>query len=250
MKKVLFTLVIFLFFMETQAAPPFNGTIFIEPNIITPEDPSSFSELKSLGTNKRKMFDRRVNAWITSIARIFLAKFDDGAEIEVQVNSEFDSEEAFKIAQTYLSTIGQLPSVLRKDIQTVWIHKGNENFGGGNNNLLIHTDKGAEYISKGILAETFIHEATHTSLDAYHSSNKQWLNAQKRDEQFISKYAKNNPEREDLAESFLLYLAVRYKPNRIGDEVTAIIKNTIPNRIAYFDALKLEMHPIKNMKVR
>ena len=34
-----------------------------------------------------------------------------------------------------------MPTVLRTDVETVWIHKGEEPWGGGNNNLLIHVDQ-------------------------------------------------------------------------------------------------------------
>ena len=38
------------------------------------------------------------------------------------------------------------PSFLLTDVETVWVHKGKHGFGGGNNNLLIHTDQGEEYV--------------------------------------------------------------------------------------------------------
>jgi len=165
--------------------------------------------------------------------------------MEVQVNPEFDSQQAFEEAKKYLTVIGQLPFALRKDVKTVWIHKGKHGFGGGNKNLLIHTDMGESYLSKGILAETFMHEASHTSLDAYHSGNKEWLAAQKKDPEFISGYAKHNPRREDVAESYLLYFALRYKPDRIDSKLKETITKTMPNRIAYFDSVEFDMHPVK-----
>ena len=30
----------------------------------------------------------------------------------------------------------------------MWIHKGDEGFGGGNENLLIHTDMGDKYVTR------------------------------------------------------------------------------------------------------
>ncbi len=163
----------------------------------------------------------------------------------MHVNPEYDEETAFKEAEKYLRVIGQLPLELRKDVETVTIHKGDKPFGGGNKNLLIHTGNAEKAISKGILEETLVHEATHTSLDAYHASNEQWIAAQNKDTEFISVYAKKNPKREDLAESFLLYLALRYKPNQIDDKTRELIEKTIPHRIAYFDNAKFNMHPVK-----
>ena len=84
------------------------------------------------------------------------------------MNSEFDQEWAQKEAEFYGLYIGRLPVTLRKDVETVWIHDGGPNdlFGGGNNNILIHTYMGQEYFKKGELDAALMHEGTHTSLDA------------------------------------------------------------------------------------
>lgn len=191
------------------------------------------------------MYDRRVKKHISTNAHLFIAKFDDGQTMEVQVNPEFDSKQAFKEAKKYLRVIGQLPFTLRSDVKTVSIHKGKKGFGGGSKGLLIHTEMGEEYLSQGILAEAFFHEASHTSLDASHARNKDWIAAQEKDPDFISRYAKDNPKREDIAESFLMYFALRYKPDRIDSKLKKTITNTIPNRIAYFDSVEYKLHPIK-----
>ncbi len=246
MKNPVFALLAVAFtFTCAEAKPPFGGTIFIDRDIITPEDPTAFESLTEAGRGERRMYDRRVRKWITVDAHLFIARFDDGQKMEVQVNPEFDSKEALEQAKKYLPVIGQLPFTLRKDAKTVWIHKGKPGFGGGNRNFLIHTGLGEAYMSQGILGEAFMHEAAHTSLDPYHAGNKDWIAAQKKDPEFISGYAKGNPKREDIAESFLPYFALRYKPDRIDDKLKDIIRETIPNRIAYFDSIDFNMHPVK-----
>ena len=232
-------------FVCAEAKPPFGGTIFVSGNIITAKDPTAFKGLTPAGRGQRRMFDRRARKRISVNAHLFTATFDDGQTVEVQVNPEFDSKEALEQAKKYLPVIGQLTSALRKDVDTIWIHKGKHGFGGGNRNLLIHTGMGEAYIKQGILAETFYHEAAHTSLDQYHARNKDWVAAQKKDPEFISGYAKSHPTREDIAETYLLYFALRYKPDRIDAKLKETLKKTIPNRIAYFDSLKLKMHPVR-----
>src|SRR6185503_11727901 len=64
------------------------------------------------------------------------------------------------------------------------------------------------------------------------------------DPEFISTYARDNPTREDVAESILTWLAVRYRGSRISLSLSNTIATTIPNRLAYFDSLNLEMYPI------
>ena len=207
--------------------------------------------MKYEGQKQREMFDRRRNSWIKNSAYIFNAIFSDGSNIEIQVNSEFSSSEnAFNYAEKYSKVIGQLPKILRKDVRTVWIHKGKKPFGGGNFNLLIHTDQGDEYISKGILEETLIHEASHTSLDwpgisKNHGISKGWIEAQKADKGYISDYAEDYPNREDIAESFLPWVVVRYKADRIGEKHHNKIIKAIPNRLRYFDLQGFDMRPLK-----
>ena len=230
-----------------EARPPFGGTIFVNRNIITAEDPSAFVSITPTGREKRRLPDRRprrgqVNAYM------FDAKFDDGQTMIVQVNPEFDEKEALRQAEKYLLVIGQMPFALRKDVARVTINAGKNPFGGGGRGLLIHTGMGESYIRGGILAETFYHEASHTSLDPTHANNKDWLAAQKKDPEFISGYAKSHPRREDVAETYLLYFAFRYKPGRIPEKLKETIKKTVPNRIAYFDSLKLNMHPVVETK--
>ena len=126
---------------EELEPAPFNGTIFIDNDIITPDDPTTFVKLYYNGKGLRTMYDRRVEDWVDQEPFLFPAKFDDGLEIEIQVNAEFgDYLKAKAEAEKYAIVIGRLTTELRKDVETVFIHKGLKPFGGGNNNLLIHTD--------------------------------------------------------------------------------------------------------------
>ena len=249
MKKAAYVFLTIAFtFICAEAKPPFGGTIFVSGNIITPEDPSAFVSVTPTGREERRMFDRRGGKRGAVNAYMFIAKFDDGQSMIVQVNPEFGEKQALEQTKKYLLVIGQMPFALRKDVQRVTIHKGKKGFGGGNRGLLIHTGMGESYIRSGILAETFYHEASHTSLDRPHSANKDWLAAQKKDPDYISGYAKQHPRREDIAESYLMYFALRYKPERIDKKLRETIKKTIPNRIAYFDTLKLNMYPVVKAK--
>lgn len=248
---LLLVLVSIVFLTQTgktlQGNPPFSGTIFLDPDIITSSDPTSFQSVTSAGRGSRTMFDRRVNNWITVNAYLFDASFDDGLTAEIQVNPEFGSSSSALVeAEKYGSFIGQLPTVLRADVETVWIHKGTQPFGGGNNNILIHTGQSDLYMNDGILEETLVHEASHTSLDATHAEAPGWRTAQAADANFISTYARDNSDREDIAESFLLFLALRFRPDRISQALKESIKQTIPNRISYFDDQDFDMHPVSD----
>ena len=54
-----------------------------------------------------------------------------------------------------------------------------------------------------------------------------------------------SPDREDIAESYLLYFAVRYRSDRISSELKDTIESAIPNRLNYFDQQNFNMYPIE-----
>ncbi len=253
--KIQFLLVLCILFFNCNPAvdevfekdPPYHGTIFLDPDIILPTDPSAFQSLNYSGQEIRTMFDRRVNDWVEVNAFIFDVTYNDGLTTRAQVNPEFETKESAEIeAEKYAIEVGRLPSALRRDVNELWIHKGENLFGGGNNSILIHTGQSANYEADGILEETLVHEASHTSLDADYSNHPDWLDAQKKDPTFISTYARDNPEREDIAETFLLYLAVEYRSHRINTELKTTVEETVPNRLSFFRNLPLDLYPFEN----
>jgi hypothetical protein len=231
--------------------PPFGGTIFITGDIITSSDPSLFSEIEYRGTGLRQMYDRRNGgAWINIEPYLFDTSFSDGLKTEIQINPEFTLDEATVEANKYAFLIGQLPTALRKDVETIWIHKGIGGYGGGNNNILVHTGMSEEYennFTGNIIEETLIHEAAHTSLDAYHypdreTNGENWIEAVENDSGcYISTYARDNQYREDIAELMPLYVAVRYFPERISSELRDKVLSCNINRIRYLDSQNLDM---------
>ena len=235
--------------------PPFYGTNFITGNIITSTDPSLFSEIEYIGTGSREMYDRRNGgAWINIEPYLFYTSFSDGLKTEIQINPEFTLDEATVEANKYAFLIGQLPTALRKDVQTMWIHKGEEAYGGGNYNLLVHTGMTENYenYDTGVVEETLIHEAAHTSLDAYHypqrlTNGEGWIEAVNKDGGcYISDYARDYPYRENIAELMPLYVAVKFFPERISNEIRDKILSCSLNRILYLDSLNLDMSLYEN----
>ena len=226
--------------------PPYRGTAFIAPDLIVASDPSALRNLEYAGRDTRRMFDRRADAFVLTDAYLFDATFEGERVVEVQVNAEFgDTVIAERHAAFYARAIGQLPAVLRTRVETVWIHRGDQPFGGGNDNILIHTGKAAEYLRAGVLEEILMHEAAHTSLDPVLADADDWLAAQDADGGFVSDYAREHPRREDVAESFGPFFAVRHRPERISHDVAETIRATMPNRIEFFHRLQLDLHPVR-----
>jgi hypothetical protein len=238
------------------AAPPYSGTAFIAPALITGDDPTAFATLTDHGTGMRQVYDRRIDAYVTMEVFLYEAAFSDGHVIEFQVNPEFGDVDASREPAVYYAPVfGRLPNVLRKHLAYVWIHQGDEPFGGTSfdgvhPSVLIHTGSLAQsYIAQGVLEEILLHEATHAVLDADVKDAPGWLSAQSEDAQFISTYARDNPTSEDVAESFLTYLAACCGRERVSAGLVETVTATIPARLRHFDSLYLDVRPLRDPEV-
>ncbi|MFO0939460.1 MAG: hypothetical protein U0930_01705 [Pirellulales bacterium] len=217
--------------------PPFRGTIFDFPDLMKESDPTAFKSIEFVESAEREMFDRRINRSQRFPTFVFKVEYSDRKPLEVAVNREFETVSAAQLqAERYAIAFGRLPLLLREEIDALHIQAGNELFGGGRK-VLIHTGQGERYIKDGILEETLAHEAGH-ALDSKFANHPDWVAAQKKDAMFISKYAEENPRREDIAESIVPYLAIRFRPDRIAKAQLETITQSIPARIEFFDGLK------------
>ena len=224
--------------VAVSAAPPFEGTAWVSPHVITSMNPTTFLNVTTGPKAERKIFDRRSGAWETLSVYVFEARFSDRKRpIEFRVHPEFGSfAVARERAQFYADVLGRVPSCLKRDIDFFVINKGFKDAGGGNSSIIMHDDYGVDTFRKGFLEEILVHEAAHTSLEASLMSSSVWINAQTKDPEFISTYARDNPAREDVAESFLLYLAQKYRSESLSEEDLAKIREAMPQRINVFDS--------------
>jgi hypothetical protein len=63
------------------------------------------------------------------------------------------------------------------------------------------------------------------------------------DNYFISNYAKENPSREDISETLVIWFAVRFNPSSLGDAVVADLEKKFKNRFAVYDAQNWNTSP-------
>jgi len=224
-----------------------------EGDIIIEKDPTTFQNIVFVKKKTIKWWDRRgasgpkAARQITFKVFVFKATFLKGIrDITIRVNAEFETEnKAKEQAIKYAKLIGQLPNFLRtKNLKTLTIHKGYEEWGGGNNDMLIYTDM---YQWGEFTEEVAIHEAAHTTLDPqWHGSIKRskWNKAMKADNKFFSPYAKKFPSREDIAETINWWIAVRCKSDRISKLTYEKIILGIPNRLKYLDEQNYDTYPL------
>ena len=202
-----------------HADPPFVGTVWVDPDIITRDDPTTFQSLAYMGRGNRLVFDGRRGDWDWMSVLRFEARFEEGRHVEIWVNPEFDRETARGHADAYARIFGRLPAVLRDCVQAIEIHGGDH--AGGNDvknrvhmNTTILSDSDHR---KGFIEEVLVHEAGHACEAELRGTphSPEWLDAQDTDPEFISEYAREHPRREDFAETLLNWIAVRYRPERV-----------------------------------
>ncbi|MCY4431513.1 MAG: carboxypeptidase regulatory-like domain-containing protein [Rhodospirillales bacterium] len=231
--------------LEHTGRPPYGGSAFITPRIIESSDPTSLRGVTYVGRADRTVFDRRVGSFERVNVFLFEAEYA-GRVVDFEVNPEFGSREAARIeVDRYAAPLGRLPAVLLAKLRDFEIH-GGDGAAGGNSairHILIHTVPGQAYIRDGFLEEVLIHEGVHAGLDDAHEEASGWREAQRDDGVFISEYARDYPRREDLAESFGPWFALRYLPDRLTAEERWAIATTMPNRLAYFDEQEFDMSP-------
>ena len=237
------------FDLEHRGVPPYSGTVFISPRVIETSDPTSLGSITYAGRGERRVFDRRPGkGWITMNAHLFDVRYGEQV-VEFIVNPEFGSEEAAQAeVETYARHLGQMPTVLLSGIEWVGINAGDEGWGGARGHITVHTGRTRDRVDD--TEEVMLHEATHAALDESHRDSPGWRAAQAADGVSISTYARDLPDREDVAESFLPWFALRYQPERLTAADRAVILRTMPNRLAYFDEQGFDMSPYTPSEVQ
>jgi hypothetical protein len=224
---------------EGLAEPPFGDTAGTVFDIITAADPTAFLCVEARGRAPRQIWDKRVDGEPVVEAHLFLARFADGAEIEIAVNPEFDAATALALANRFALPLGQLPTSLRAGIERFSIHGGDEAFHAGTGQIVVYTEKAEQRASYSHLEESLFHESVHASWDEAHRLAPGWRAAQAADGGFLTRYAAESPDREDLAETALFAFAILHHPGRLPPVDTADTVRSVPNRIAYIAELLL-----------
>jgi len=233
--------------------PPFEGTAWIASSVITPQSPSDLMSVAFVAVAPRTTYDRRANGWVTEDSYVFRGTYRASRPIDFIVDPEFISQEAAGAqANRFAQVVGQLPRGCRTQIDAVWLHRGDESFGGGNRSLLIHTDYANQ--NWAYVEELLVHECAHTSLDpGWSGSVKEsvWAKAMAQDPGFISKYAADFPMTEDVAESFLPYAMWKMGgASGVGSEQLATMERTISHRFEAFDSTAIDLRPLLDWPVR
>ena len=242
---------VYLFNIIEILEPPFAGTMWDLPDLITSSDYTVYSTSLYEGIETRLFYDKSIPDFIDYPAHIYKVNFGDGLSVDFEIYSEFTEDEANSIKQKYAPLMGQLGKELRKNIKSIEFLKGEEGASAQRSddltyaNITFHID----WLNKIVetrpggdrTEELFIHESAHLSIDPYIYGKQEWTNAVNLDGNYISTYAQDNPNSEDIAETFQAYIAVKYFPDRISSSLRDTILSVCLNRFKYFDSLNLDL---------
>lgn len=225
-----------------------EGTVYAGCRAFGSEDPSTLLEVRDAG---------RGTCWVLAEesgwdnAFWFDASYRDGSDVLVCVLPDVgDATAAREYAERYAWMVGQLPLAVRTSsredrdlVLGLWLGYPGARATAWDGGFEISLDSVAGH--GNCLQELLLHEAVHASLDYDHADSPGWRAAQEADGDFISDYARSDPDNEDLAETFPMWLALRYREDRIAEGLARTIRERIPNRLAYLDSLDLDVSPVR-----
>jgi hypothetical protein len=216
-------------------------------DFIRNSDPSTFLCLEFKGRGWREMPDKTGPTPLFQEAFIFVAYFTDGTSVDVALDVDFETRyEARTEAMRYAPRLGRLPTSLRRGVERVVVHRGETNATAFSDVglIVLYSDNATRRIETHDLEETLFHESVHAAWDERHARSPAWREAQASDGTFVTRYARENPVGEDLAESALFAYTLLHHPGRIPARAAERIRGAIPARIAFVEALLPPGEPI------
>ena len=217
-----------------------NSVVSNDHEFIATSDESAFACLVFEGRRTAEMPDKRSDRLMAKKTFNLTAYYTDGTSVGMWAHPKFKTEErALKSVAPAAEAVGKLPTFMRRTLDHVVIHRGDETaFGEGEGHFFVlYSENIKTRIRNHDLKETVFHESLHATLDSRHARSKAWLKAQKADGDYITKYAKRLPKKEDLAESALFAWTIIMHPGRLPASVEKNAREIMPNRMAFFEEM-------------
>ena len=241
----LMTMALIMFLAAPVAAEPQFGagvaealpeTFTSPPDDFRPGGSDWHSECKAIWPPERA--NRVIDHEWRDEAPVFLYKgFCGSTAFEVWADVAIGKDVADREVLAMVDAISALPAVLHRNFRILRIMPGSRQpTFSVNHHGVIDTSPRARRIFAvdRILDEAFFHEFAHWQGFRYQYHGG-WRAAQRRDGEFISAYAAQHPGREDYAETLLAWYALRYRPWTMAPATRRVIRETIPNRLAWLD---------------
>lgn len=217
-----------------------NSIVSTEIDFITDSDTDSFLTISYEGRKDKEMPDSRNDLLFDRGTFVFSVNFSTGATVEIWAHSSFENENLAKEnADKIVNRLGKLPPFMLNKLSHVVLHKGNAGaFAESEANFfVVYSDNIDTRIANNDFEETVFHESVHATLDAEYLQRTDWRNAQQGDGTFITQYAMENADKEDMAETALFVYTMVKHPGRLSVDVEAWVKTNIPNRYNFLKTI-------------
>lgn len=185
-----------------------NSVVATEFDFIRAKDPDAFHCLGYTGTERREMPDRRRET-------VFAARFLDGTEVGSWVHPEIgDQSAAEEHARRLTGPLCKLPTFMRRSLNHIVVYEGDlPAFAEDRGRFFIaYSDNMTTRLSDNDPAEMVF---VHSTLDIPLAESREWRAAQQADNAFVTVYAAEHRDQEDMAESALFAWAVLRHPRSL-----------------------------------
>lgn len=233
MKTLVFSLILASAPSGLLAQPLYlNSVASNDLDFILADDPGACWSIAENEGGRTEMYDPRRDSLFVEGAFHFDVSFPDQ---QIRINVHPDVGDPQKRAVEAATSLSRLPIQMRNALRQVNILDGDgaawEEAQGGF--FTLYDGLMERRLAEHDLDETVFHESAHVALDPLLSSDLDWHSNQIADGEFITKYATENPNKEDIAESALFAWTMLYHPGRLPPDVEAAVRDTMPNRLEY-----------------
>jgi len=178
------------------------------------------------------MYDPRRDTLFVEGALHFDVSFP---EQQMRINVHPNVSDPQQRARETAAAVSRLPAQMRSTLRHVNILDGDgaaweEGLGGF---FTLYDGLIERRLAEHDLDETVFHESAHVALDPLLTRDPDWQSNQVADGGFITQYASDNPDKEDIAESALFAWTMLYHPGRLPADVEAAVRDIMPNRLEY-----------------
>lgn len=238
-----------LLFVAINAAcleePPYSGTVYIDSEWITPADSSSYLGKSYQGVTNFTWYDWSSREWIISDAYTYQLTFSEGVTVRASVHIDF-AKEPTSLLDDWGRLLGQTPTRLLSRLGEFQVVPDSGQSGTNlqangwtdPTHIVLYGDDPVGYyeyeLATGWVEEIILHELGHAAFQPQHQS-PEWVAAQNSDPCFISTYAASNSQQEDVSETLMPYLMLRFMPDRVDASDASKIRHCIGERSQVLD---------------
>lgn len=209
-----------------------NSVASNDLQFISPDDPGACWTMTQVAGGRTEMYDPRRDTLFVEDALRFEIAFD-GQTIAVNLHPGV-ANPALRAGQA-AAALARLPVRMRSSLRHVNILDGDGSAWSEDAGRFFTLYDGlmTRRLADHDLDETVFHETAHVALDPVLSRDPDWRSNQAADPGFVTRYAADNPDTEDIAESALFVWTLTHHPGRLPDQVVSALHRIMPNRIDY-----------------